>query len=323
MSAVVPPSPSPSPSPPPSESSIQDAGTSSVSQFRHKIAALQAQLADVQRLLADEQHERAEEADELASMLTAVATAERRLADERDIAQQLGQSLTRREEEVVTLRGQLQDAEQKLEDFVSIKEQLVQAHANEGELKRQLLDSIAELDGLKGAKTELAQAKKTRDDAQRDVVDKAKEIERLSGQLKQANMKAFTATKQVESWKAESQRAMDQLRKEYEQRIDALTKKVAAHEKEETGLRAEAAAARSMRKQIESSIKILTLTSDALESVEVAEAEIQKLRASYDAKRRKVLEQAVGVRNALKRASEEGPTVEVSEADWDDDVTKG
>ena len=311
----------PPPPAPASESTLSDAG--SVSQFRHKIAALQAQVADVQRLLADEQRERAEEADELARMLKALALAERRLAEERDVAQQLAQSLTQREEECITLRGHLQDAEQRLEDLASTKEQLVAARASEGELKRQLLDSIAEVDALQSAKTELTHAKKVRDETQKDAAEKAQEIERLGAQLKQAHMKAFTANKQLESWKVESQRAMDQLRKEYEERIDALTKKVDAHDKDQRELRAEAAAARSMRQHIDASIKILGLTSEALEAVEVAEAEIQKLRATHDEKRRKVLEQALGVRNALKRASEEGPTVEVSEADWDaDDETK-
>ena len=313
-------------------------GVEGVAQFRHKMAAMQSQLADLQRLLADEQRERAEEADQLARMLKHVATAERALAEERDVAQQLGKSLTQREEEVVALRGQVLDLEQRnangaeqiaaLErELADVKEMVVDLRANEGELKRQLLDAIAEHDGLKGARAELDKAQRSLAESEREVVAKGQEIERLGAQLKQAHQKAFTATKQLESWKSESQRAVDQVRKEHEGTIESLTKRLAASETERKTLvseadvmRRELEAARTradaMRQHLAASIEILTFTSEALEAAEAAEAEIEKVRAANEAKRRQLLEQALGVRNALKRASEEGPTVEVRESDW-------
>jgi chromosome segregation ATPase len=298
-------------------------------------------MADVQRLLAEEQRERAEEADQLARMLKHVATADgriqagmRALADEREVSQQLGKSLTQKEEECVSLRGQVQDLEQRLEELASTKEQLIEARSSVGELKRQLLDAIAEVDGLKAARDEIASVKRALDESKKDATAKAQELERVNGQLKQANMKAFTANKQLESWKSESQRAIDALRKDDETKLAALEQKLRASETHCKALELEANVARrdrqetraradSMRQHVEASIKILTLTSEALEAAETVDAEIQKLRAAHEEKRRQVLEQALGVRNALKRASEEGPTVEVSETDWDEDVTKG
>ncbi|HEY2367387.1 MAG TPA: hypothetical protein VGH87_13420 [Polyangiaceae bacterium] len=313
-------------------------GVEGVAQFRHKMAAMQSQLADVQRLLADEQRERAEEADQLARMLKHVATAERALAEERDVALQLGKSLTQREQEVVTLRGQVLDLEQRnangneqvgaLErELADMKEMLVDLRATEGELRRQLLDAISELDGLKGARTELANAQKSLGESEREVVSKGQEIERIGAQLKQAHQKAFTATKQLESWKSESQRAIDQVRKELEGTIASLTKRIEASEAERKTLATEAesmrrelkdarARADSMRQHVAASVEILTFTSEALEAAEAADAEIEKVRAANEAKRRSLLEQALGVRNALKNASEDGPTLEVSESDW-------
>lgn len=322
----------------PRDSTPVASGVEGVAQFRHKMAAMQSQLADVQRLLADEQRERAEEADQLARMLKHVATTERALAEERDVALQLGKSLTQREEDVVGLRGQVLDLEQRnangteqvsaLErELADVKEMLVELRANEGELKRQLLDAIAEHDGLKGARSELAKAQRALGESEREVVAKGQEIERLGAQLKQAHQKAFTANKQVETWKAESQRAVDNVRKEHEGTIESLGKRLAASEAERTKLASEAGSMRrelqeararadSMRQHVAASVEILGFTSEALEAAEAADAEIEKVRAANEAKRRQLLEQAAGVRNALKRVSEDGPTVEVRESDW-------
>jgi chromosome segregation ATPase len=314
-------------------------------QFRHKLAALQGQVAEVQRLLAEEQRERADEADQLARMLKAVSSAERALAEEREVALQLGKSLTQREEECVALHGRVLDVEQKLEssqeqlttlerELGDTKEKLIDVHASEGELKRQLLDAIAEIDAMKNAKAELVTAQRSLAESERDAVAKGQELERLGTQLKQAHQRAFTANKQLESWKAESQRAIDQVRKDHEGTIASLSKKLEVAEKERAALATEIGTTRtelettraradSMRQHIQASIKILTFTSEALEAAEAADVEIHKVRTANEAKRRQLLEQAVGVRNALKGASEDGPTLEVSEADWsDDDETK-
>jgi chromosome segregation ATPase len=335
--------------------------------FRHKLAALQSQLADVQRVLAEEQRERAEEADQLARMLKHVSMADtrlreaeeraeerlgaaaRQLEEERDVSQQLGRSLTHKEEECVALRGQVLDVQQQLdnarEQFAAseqqlgvTKERLIDVQANEGELKRQLLDAVGEIDALKTARAELVQVKSSLDASQRDAALKAQEVERTNTQLKQAQMKAFAAGKQLESWKVESQRAMEQLRKEHddavaslENQIGAVSKKLATNEQLRKALGVEADAVRrelkdslargaTMRQHLEAAIKMLTLTSQALEAAETAELEIQSLRATQEATRRQILEQALGVRDALKRASDDAPTLDVSEADWSEDI---
>jgi hypothetical protein len=126
-------------------------------------------------------------------------------------------------------------------------------------------------------------------------------------------MKAFAANKQLESWKAESQRAMDQMRADHDAAMSKLHGDMAgeARVKEELAARSilelrreleqTSTRAAAMKRQIEASFDMIGLVRKSVESIEQAEQEMTRLRERAMAARRTVIEQAAAVGKALKQ----------------------
>src|SRR6185503_15902121 len=235
-------------------------GAALIAQLRHDLAAITAQLAR-------EQQERAEDADKLAEMLSHVSNSESRVRAAEDRAQSELASVTH---EASVLRERVARQEDELIATSLEIEQGRRALAAAQE------EAAAAKAALEQAKSELAKAQAT---------------------LRQAQMRAYSASRQHESSK-----------KDQDEKLAAADRR-----------------AKSMRKYIEASTEMLRLTATALEGIERGEAEMDRLRETQRAERRAVLERALAVRESLKKASagEGEVTVEVIEELWTDEALEG
>ena len=263
-------------------------GASLVAQLRHEIASLQSQLADAQQKLAREQQGRAEDADKLAEMLARISNAEARaraaegrveseVAGVTHEAAVLRERVTRQEDELIASSLEIEQGRRALD---AAREDAAAARAEAAELR--------------AAKDDLAKKAAELEAAQKQLAEHTSAMTKAQANLRQAQMRAFTANRQLETWKKDH-----------------------AAELAREGRRAQ-----TMRKYIEASTEMLRLTATALEGIERGEADMDRMREAQRAERRAVLERALAVRESLRKAASgdfDEVTVEVSEEAWTDE----
>jgi chromosome segregation ATPase len=270
-------------------------------------------LADAQGQLAVEQQGRAEDADALAVMLERVANSERaaeeaanlrvELEREREFVEELRVSVREKYEDCNTLRQRLADAEalavaKELEDAaerhaLTDRADLFARQLDEAQKQLELARATEE-----AARTELARLSTELEDSRRERGSVEAELEKANAALKNANMKTFAANKQLESWKGESQRAMDESRREHQAALEALAGEVVQGN----------ATALALRRQLEGAREKLEALTVSLGAVDQQEREIDGLRELTQGTRRMLLEHADHARKALAEGEEVRPT---------------
>jgi chromosome segregation ATPase len=206
---------------------VSSEAAAGLASLRHRLPQLQGQLADAHRLLAREQEERAEDADKIAQLVERVTEIESRLtaadmkvaelAHELEDARQIGQELRIseqvKEDANEVLRKQVGEMQLEAEAHARLQSQLVELQ-KEMAAARTVAEAAQAARKLESSELEKARVALEMTKGERDK--HADEVAKLDGNLKQANMKAVAAAKQLETWKTESQRMMDQLRRDHE-----------------------------------------------------------------------------------------------------------
>jgi chromosome segregation ATPase len=274
-------------------------------------------LADAQGQLAQEQQGRAEDADALAVILERVANSERaaeeaanlraELEREREFVEELRVSVREKYEDCNTLRQRLADAESLA--VAKGLEEATERHAlaDRAELfARQLDEAQKQLELARASdeagRTQLAVLSTQLEDSRRERGSVEAELERVNVALKNANMKAFAANKQLESWKVESQRAMDQNRLEHQASMEALTREVAQSN----------AVAVALRRRLDAAKEKLEALTTSLGALDQKEREINGLRELAEGARRLALENADHARKALAELEERATPTDVT-----------
>ena len=295
------------------------AGASGIAVLRRQLATLQLSLSDTQAQRAREQEERALDAEEIARVVSLLSSAEAEnktllvdLERERAFVEELRVSVREKYEDCNVLRQRLADAEslvaKELEaatERQALRERAERAELEVADLNKQLEVSRASEESARGENATLSvQQNELR------RVHEALEVElaKTNATLKNANMKAFAASKQLESWRSESQRTMEQTRIEQEA---ALAKLTLEHAKGAEVLRQRAdeatAAATALRTQLEGVTEKLSLTTKSLEALEEVERQVQGLREQAKSARRSTLDQVAQTRKWLMMGTQTPP----------------
>ncbi len=288
---------------PDSNASLGVAGAVGLASLRRQLATLQLQLADAQGQLAHEQQGRAEDADALAALLEKVASAERAVAEaadlrielerEREFVEELRASVREKYEDGNTLRQRLAEAQtlvarglEEAADRHALAERVELLERHHGETKK-------ERDGARAseeAKTADLGALSTRlEESRRERESLDGELQKANVALKNANMKAFAANKQLESWKVESERTIEQFRVEHRIAVDALQGEVVQG----------SALAAALRKQLDDAASNVGKLATLLETLDEKEREMEGLRELARSARRVLLDQAGDAQKAL------------------------
>jgi hypothetical protein len=297
--------------PPDSKSLLDSAGASGVALLRRQLSTLQMQLSEAQGQLAREQGSRAEDAEEMARVLERLSAADAEneslrddLERERKFVEELRVSVREKYEDCNTLRQKLADAEsliaKELEEAAerhALTERAERAEQEIVEVTKQLEVSRASEESVRG---ELATHSAQLEILRRAYEKQEAELTKSSASLKNANMKAFAANKQLESWKAESQRTMEQTRVEQEV---VLTKLAADHAKAIEAARTDADEARTRaleaQKQLGDATEKLAMATWSLETLDETERQVRELRDKAEGLRRAAREQAAEALQAV------------------------
>jgi hypothetical protein len=295
--------------------SLDVAGASGIATLRRQLATLQLQLSDVQGQLAREQEGRAADAEEMARVLALLSTSEAEndslasdLERERVFVEELRVSVREKYEDCNVLRQRLADAESLLAkeleeaaDRHALTERAERAEHRVSDLTERLEESRA---GQESARTEVATISAQLHELRSAHEEVEAELVKSNATLKNAHMKVFAANKQLESWKSESQRTMEQTRTEQEA---ALAKMTAEHSETAAALRRQAddagALVVSLQKQMEAATEKLALAAKSLEVLEEVERQVHGVREQARTARRLVFDHALQARKALSPAS--------------------
>jgi chromosome segregation ATPase len=299
---------------PDSKSSLDSAaaaGASGMAVVRRQLATLQMQLADAQGELAREQQSRADDAEEMARVLERLATAEAEgetlqddIERERAFVEELRVSVREKYEDCNTLRQKLADAEtlvaKELEEAGerhALSERADAAERNLTDVNKQLAVSRA---SEESARHEIATLSSQLEILRGAFEKQEAELTKVNTGLKNANMKTFAANKQLESWKAESQRTMEQTRVEQEVVLAKLTTE---HAKTLEDVRREASEAKALSQAAEKQMALanekLSLVTHSMDTLEEAERQMQSLRDKAYGARKAALEHATHARKSL------------------------
>jgi chromosome segregation ATPase len=250
--------------------------------LRRQIAALSMQLSATRAELAEEQQGRANDADEIAKLLDRVAgedavvqTLRDDLARERAFVEELRVSVQEKYNDCSTLRQRLADAESLIAkelDDAADRHALVQraerAEQDLAEVRKQLDVSRTSEDS---ARSEIAKLGNQLEELRRVHAASEVELGKANQALKSANMKAFAANRQLESWKSESLRMIEQTRAEQGAVVANLT---AEHARAVESVRREAsegsAALAALRQRVEAAAAELAMAAKSLEGTRVA-----------------------------------------------------
>jgi DNA repair exonuclease SbcCD ATPase subunit len=297
--------------PPDSKSMLDPAGASGIAALRRQLSSLQMQFSEAQGELGREQASRAEDAEEMAQVLERLANADAEneslrddLERERNFVEELRVSVREKYEDCNTLKQKLADAEtliaKELEEAAerqALAERAERAEQEVAEVQKQLEVSRASEESVRA---ELSTTSSQLDILRRAFEKQEAELAKSNTALKNANMKAFAANKQLESWKAESQRTMEQTRVEQEV---VLTKLAAEHAKAIEAVRGEAddatALALAAQKQMQETTVKLARALQSLDSLDEAERQLHELREKANGVRRAAIEQAAEAKRAL------------------------
>jgi hypothetical protein len=296
---------------PDSRSAMDSAGASTMAVIRRQLANLQMQLADTQAELAREQQGRAEDAEEMARVLERLARAESEVDSARDdvereraFVEELRVSVREKYEDCNTLKQKLADAETLVANQLDEAAERQKLAARAELAERELADVKKQLEVARAseqaARAEIATAGSQLEILRRAFEQQEAELTKANAGLKAANIKAFTANKQLESWRAESQRTLEQTRIEQEA---AIAKMLAEHAKTLEDVRSEASLAKSVaqsaEKQIQAAHEKLALVTSSMEALDEAERQMQALREKAHSARRTALEHATHARKSL------------------------
>jgi DNA repair exonuclease SbcCD ATPase subunit len=291
------------------------AGATGIATLRRQLATLQLQLSDVQGQLAREQEGRAADAEEMARVLGLLSTSEAEndglagdLERERVFVEELRVSVREKYEDCNVLRQRLADAESLLAkeleeaaDRHALTERAERAEHRVSDLTERLEESRA---SQESARTEVATISAQLHELRSAHEELEAELEKSNATLKNAHMKVFAANKQLESWKSESQRTMEQTRTEQEA---AMARMTAEHSETAAALRRQAddagALVMSLQKQMEVATEKLALAAKSLEVLEEVERQVHGVREQARTARRLVFDHALQARKALSPAS--------------------
>jgi hypothetical protein len=270
------------PRPPESGLSLDPSSVASQAPLRRQIAALQKQLSVARGELADEQEGRANDAEEMAKLLDRIASEDavaQALRDdlerERTFVEELRVSVQEKYADCNTLRQRLADAESlvakeldEAADRHTLTQRAEQAEHDLADVRKQLDVSRA---SEEATRSEIATISTQLEVLRRAYGAQEGELEKSNQALKSANVKAFAANKQLESWKSESLRMIEQTRAEQSAVIANLT---AEHAKAIESLRREAgegsAAAAAMRKKVDAANAGLAAAAKLFEATQAA-----------------------------------------------------
>jgi hypothetical protein len=272
-----------------SNASVGVAGAMGLASLRRQLATLQMSLADAQSQLANEQQGRAEDADALAALLERVTISERAVTEAANLRVELEREREFVEELRVSVREKYEDCNA-LRQSVADTETLLEKERGESAeraalLERQLAEAQTRLAGARASeeatRTELAALSTQLVDACQAKESLDAELQKANAALKGANTKVFAANKQLESWKVESQRKIDQDRAEHEAAVETFQREA---------LRGNATAL-ALRKQLEGVADKWEAVAASLEALDRREREIESLRELAQVARGEVLEQ--------------------------------
>jgi predicted nucleic acid-binding Zn-ribbon protein len=271
--------------------------------LRRQLAALQMHLAEAQGQLAQEQHGRAEDADALAVMLERVASSERAVAEaanlrlelerEREFVEELRVSVREKYEDCNSLRQRLADAESLIAKQIEEAAERYALSERAELLQRQLTDAQKQLELERASeaagRTERAALSTQLEDVRREQASLEAELQKANSAVKNANMRAFAANKQLDSWKSESQRMIEQSRLEHQISLDALRREI---------MQGNATVA-ELRRQLDDAAEKLDALTLSFDAIDKRECEIDTLRELAQAARRAALDQTGHARKAL------------------------
>jgi hypothetical protein len=270
------------PRPPESGLSLDPASAAGMVPLRRQIAGLQKQLSVTRAELAEEQEGRANDTEEMAKLLDRIASEDavaQSLRDdlerERTFVEELRVSVQEKYADCNTLRQRLADAEsliaKELDEAAerhTLTQRAEQAEHDLAEVRKQLDVSRA---SEEATRSEIATVSTQLEVLRRAYGTQEAELEKANQALKSANVKAFAANKQLESWKSESLRMIEQTRAEQSAVIANLT---AEHSKAIETLRREAgegnAAAAAMRKKMNAANAGLAAAAKLFEATQAA-----------------------------------------------------
>jgi DNA repair exonuclease SbcCD ATPase subunit len=277
------------PRPPESGLTLDAASAAGMAPLRRQIAGLQKLLSETRAELASEQEGRADDADEMARLLDRIASDDavsQSLRDdlerERAFVEELRVSVQEKYADCNTLRQRLADAESlvakeldEAADRHAITERAERAEQDLAEVRKQLDEVRKQLDvsrmSEESTRTEIATLSTQLEVLRRAFTTQEAELGKVNQALKSANMKAFAANRQLESWKSESLRMIEQTRAEQGVVIAGLT---AEHAKALESLRREAgegnAAAAAMRKRVDAATEGLAAAAKLVEATQAA-----------------------------------------------------
>jgi hypothetical protein len=192
---------------------LEGAGAAGTAPLRRQIAALQMELSVARAELASEQEGRANDAERMGTLLD-------RISGDDAVVQSLRDDLARERAFVEELRVSVQE---KYADCNALRQRLAEV---EESLTAKELDEAAErhvqTQRADRAEQEAAELKKQLEALRRDHSAREAELEKTHQALKTANIKAFAANRQLESWKSESFRMIEQTRAEHATTLEAL-----------------------------------------------------------------------------------------------------
>jgi hypothetical protein len=295
--------------------SLDVAGASGIATLRRQLAALQLQLSDAQGQLAREQEGRATDAEEMARVLTLLSSSEAEndalvgdLEREKAFVEELRVSVREKYEDCNLLRLRLADTESLIAkeldeaaDRHALTERAERAEHEASDLSKQLEASRASEESVR---LDLATVSTQLNELRHAQETLEAELTKSNATLKNANMKAFAANKQLESWKSESARTMEQTRTE---QSAALAKMTEEHAKAAEVLRRQAddanALALALEKQMAGATEKLALATKSLEALEEVERQVLGLREQAKTARRNALDHAAQARKSLLPAA--------------------
>jgi predicted nucleic acid-binding Zn-ribbon protein len=198
-------------------SSVSPPSLAGTASFRRQIAALQKDLSLARAELGSEQEGRANEAEQMETLLG-------RLASEEAVTQALREDLARERTLIEDLRETVQEKvaecgelRRRVSDVEEIQTAKELTDATERHVQTQRADRAeAELVEVRqSAERQAVEAEARLEDLRKQLAALQAELEKAAQGTKAANLKAFGAAKQLDAWKSESTRLIEQGRAEH------------------------------------------------------------------------------------------------------------
>jgi chromosome segregation ATPase len=228
-----------------------------------------------------------------------LADADNLVAKERGETAERTEILERQLHEATTqLEGARANEEAQRTEREALFTQLEGARASEEAQRTEREALFTQLEGARASeeaqRTELAALSAQLEERRRAQESLDGELQKTNAALKTANMKAFATNKQLESWKIESQRKIDQERAEHQAAVESLQREI---------LQGTTAAA-ALRKQVDGAASVLETLARSLDALDQRESEMESLRELAQGARRAATEQTARARKVLASGAE-------------------